>query len=396
MADAPRRKSVAGPMLSAGGAGTFGGLAKNFAVTNTYVRGHERGVEGMLKAVTANEELVFDGNINIVSAIETTKDILCCKYTEDFECLAVGFTDGMVRLFKTNTAECVQTMFDLETQQNTAPATCIQHRPVSKNYPITNCLTCTYANGCVKCWNYNFGQCIYTIREKRQTFGVTYHPRLPKFVTYGDDLKIYLYDEESRTQERILSSEAPGTADGHVSRIFAACFNPRSNHEFITGGWDDVVQFWDLRQPHALRRLSGLHICGEGLDISAKGTEILTCAWQRENPLQLWDYGSGELIVTIEPDIHESLLYCGKYINKDYILVGGTDKNIVRVVDLHSYTTASSINGLPGGIYCVDLGPLKKSKKVKIDVPKTKAAELMGLPRMAFVSGKKVYQIDHV
>lgn len=70
------------------------------------------------------------------------------------------------------------------------------------------------------------------------------------------------------------SSEVPGTADGHVSRIFAACFNPRSNHEFITGGWDDVVQFWDLRQPHAFRRLSGLHICGEGLDISAKGTEV--------------------------------------------------------------------------------------------------------------------------
>lgn len=73
MADAPRRKSVAGPMLSAaGGAGTFGGLAKNFAVTNTYVRGHERGVEGMLKAVTASEDLVLEGNINIVSVMYET------------------------------------------------------------------------------------------------------------------------------------------------------------------------------------------------------------------------------------------------------------------------------------------------------------------------------------
>lgn len=47
---------------------------------------------------------------------------------------------------------------------------------------------------------------MFTIREKRQTFGLAYHPRLPKFVTYGDDCKIYLYDEETRTQERILSS----------------------------------------------------------------------------------------------------------------------------------------------------------------------------------------------
>jgi hypothetical protein len=37
---------------------------------------------------------------------------------------------------------------------------------------------------------------------------LTYHPRYPKFVTYGDDCKIYLYDEESKTQERILSSRS--------------------------------------------------------------------------------------------------------------------------------------------------------------------------------------------
>lgn len=61
------------------------------------------------------------------------------------------------------------------------------------------------ANGCVKCWDHTSAQCIYTIREKRQSLGLTYHPRLPKFVTFGDDNKIYLYDEETKTQERILS-----------------------------------------------------------------------------------------------------------------------------------------------------------------------------------------------
>lgn len=35
-----------------------------------------------------------------------------------------------------------------------------------------------------------------------------------------------------------------------------------------------MVHFWDLRQPHALRHLSGIHICGEGIDINQKGTEV--------------------------------------------------------------------------------------------------------------------------
>ncbi|KAK4875116.1 hypothetical protein RN001_011538 [Aquatica leii] len=325
---------------------------------------------------------------------ETNKTILCVKYTEEFENVAAGFSDGMIRLFKSSDGEIVRTLYDSEIQQSTSPVTSIQHRPVSKNYPIVNCLTCTYSNGCVKSWNYNYGQCIYTIREKRQTYGITYHPRLPKFITYGDDLKVYLYDEETRTQERILSaSEVPGSLDGHASRIFAACFNPRSNHELITGGWDDVVYFWDLRQPHALRHLSQIHICGEGLDISPRGTEILSCSWRRENPLQLYDYATGELIVTMEPDVHESLLYCGKFMTKDFIMVGGSDQNTFRVVDLQTYASVGTITGLSGGVYDVDIGP-KKTKRIQKDAPRSKMQELSSLPRVAFVSGNKLYQVD--
>ncbi|XP_018334966.1 polyadenylation factor subunit 2-like, partial [Agrilus planipennis] len=190
------------------------------------------------------------------------------------------------------------------------------------------------ANGLVKCWNYSFNQCTYTIREKRQTYNITYHPRLPKFITCGDNGKMYYYDEESKVQERILSgSDNNSVLDGHSSRVFAACFNPQSNYELITGGWDDVVLFWDLRQPFALRHLSGLHMGGEGLDIDSAGKTILTCAWQAENALQLWDYGSGNLITTLEPDIFNTKLYCGRFIGKDYLICGGCQSNLLRLVD---------------------------------------------------------------
>lgn len=69
-------------------------------------------------------------------------------------------------------------------------------------------------------------------------------------------------------------SDNPETHDGHMSRIFAACFHPKNNYELLTAGWDDVVQYWDLRQPHAGRHISGVHMCGEGLDINQKGTEV--------------------------------------------------------------------------------------------------------------------------
>ncbi|KAF5269667.1 hypothetical protein FQA39_LY08590 [Lamprigera yunnana] len=364
--NSPKRKSLAGPRITTSSSDQL----PLFQITNSYSRESQKAGDPIRKAMIAMENLQIDGNLSVVSSIATNKEVLCIKYTEEFESIAAGFNDGMIRVFHSTGGEMINTLQDQESLENTAPVTSIEHRPVSKNYPIINCLTCTYANGCIKCWNYNFGQCLYTIREKRQTYGLTYHPRLPKFVTYGNDLKIYLYDEESHTQERILSaSDVPGSIDGHASRIFAACFNPRSNHELITGGWDDVVYFWDFRQPHALRHLSKIHMCGEGLSISQSGNEILTCSWQKENPLQLWDYGSGELIVTMEPDLYESMLYCGKFVSKNFIVVGGSDQHIFKVVNLQTYSMVGSITGLSGGVYSVDIGPPKKLKKGHKDAP---------------------------
>jgi WD40 repeat protein len=35
----------------------------------------------------------------------------------------------------------------------------------------------------------------------------------------------------------------------------------------LTGGWDNTVQFWDLRVGAAVRSFYGPHICGDSLDI---------------------------------------------------------------------------------------------------------------------------------
>ncbi|KAJ8955256.1 hypothetical protein NQ318_000283 [Aromia moschata] len=228
---------------------------------------------------------VTDGKINIITQVTSEKEALCCKYSEDFEYIAAGYTNGEIKIYQSSSGEHVLTLSDDDVVNHIAPVTNIKHRPSSKAYPISNTFTATYANGYVKCWSYVFKQCLYTIKENRQTYGITYHPKFPKLITYGDDQKIYFYDEESKVQERIMMpSEMPNTHDGHMSRIFAACFHPRNHYEFISGGWDSVVQFWDLRQPFAVRHLSGIHMCGEGLDINMKGTEVLTCAYQKNGP----------------------------------------------------------------------------------------------------------------
>ncbi|GBP48137.1 hypothetical protein EVAR_74642_1 [Eumeta japonica] len=132
--------------------------------------------------------------------------------------------------------------------------------------------------------------------------------------------------------------------DGHRSRIYACSFHPKSNHEFISGGWDGAVYCWDDRQPFATGYFCGVHMCGEGLAFNKRGTEMLSCAWQENDSIQLWDYGSRRLIDTIVPDDAPCKLFCGRLIAQtDLMVCGGSDSNIFRVVDMKLKTCALAV-----------------------------------------------------
>ncbi|CAB3224582.1 unnamed protein product [Arctia plantaginis] len=204
-----------------------------------------------------------------------------------------------------------------------------------------------------------------------------------------------MYDEEAQTQERAFySSKQRNVLDGHTSRIFACAFNPKSHHELISGGWDDIVFCWDDRQPFATKYFEGVHMCGEGLDFDKPGREILTCSWQERDCIQIWDYGSCKLINTIVPDKHASKLYCGRLVPQTNLMVcGGSDSNILRVVDVNMKVTECCIRNNPGDIYAFDFGTVRRKPRKGTSSYK-KLSELGSVPRVAFVTGKRLETVD--
>lgn len=70
-------------------------------------------------------------------------DIFCLTYTETYEFLAVGLSDGTVQLHKTRNGEKAKSLRDNEIVQNPGSVTAIKHRPVRKTHPITNTLIAT-------------------------------------------------------------------------------------------------------------------------------------------------------------------------------------------------------------------------------------------------------------
>lgn len=45
--------------------------------------------------------------------------------------------------------------------------------------------------------------------------------------------------------------------DGHKARVFAVHFHPADPFTFLSGGWDDTVQYWDVRKQRSFRQVSG-------------------------------------------------------------------------------------------------------------------------------------------
>ncbi|XP_054257930.1 U5 small nuclear ribonucleoprotein 40 kDa protein-like isoform X2 [Macrosteles quadrilineatus] len=263
--------------------------------------------------------------------IDCEKDVLCCKYSPNKEFFVAGHMDGIIRVYSAYDGNLINKLVRPDITED-LPVTSVQFRLNAHNSQASALLS-TYTDGRVLIWDYENGKVLLDLKENRQVLGSAYHPKLNKFLTVGDNAAIYLYNAETGQREQTYEKGTlSDVVDGHTSRVFTAVFHPQQTSEFVSGGWDSVVHFWDLRTHHSIRFIRGVHMCGEGLDISKSGRE----------------------------------LYCGQWVTSDTIIVGGTDPNLLRVVSLKSLSTIMHYKGNSSGVYCLD-HYIKTSKAGKKD-----------------------------
>ena len=55
---------------------------------------------------------------------------------------------------------------------------------------------------------------------------------------------------------------------GHINRVECIKYDPNNPNLLYTGGWDDLLIVYDLRQKMPVTHLKGPHICGESIDVN--------------------------------------------------------------------------------------------------------------------------------
>ncbi len=67
---------------------------------------------------------------------------------------------------------------------------------------------------------------------------------------------------------------------GHTNRVFSVKFDKDDPNMLCSGGWDNTIKIWDLREGGPVRSIYGAYICGDALDIH--DGYILSGSWRGE------------------------------------------------------------------------------------------------------------------
>jgi COMPASS component SWD3 len=235
-------------------------------------------------------------------------DVFCVRYSPDEQLIAAGCGDGSVRIVRaSNGAEaCALHEPPSGPAAVSLPATCLRWRPTGR------LLLSASASGCVQHWNVPSSPAlVHTTVEmdvggsgrRNQIYALDYSDG--RFATAGKDAAVRVYDDSAPGGPALVSTLAagmvgyPGAASGHTSRVFSLKFSTAEPFLLLSAGWDNTVQFWDLRAGETVASIMGPHICGDALDVSGDGHELLTASWRPNKPLQIWDMRTRELLSTL-------------------------------------------------------------------------------------------------
>jgi WD40 repeat protein len=290
------------------------------------------------------------------------EEVFCVRFSPDDQYLASSCGSGQIRIFNTSTGKQA---FTLHNGEN-VPTTQVRWRPHQAMSKTKNVLVAVDADGRICHWHITSGKCLHEIQEpENQLFCLDYASDGTQFATAGKKREVRVYDEATKRLSQVLEGGDSVNTPGHSNRIFSLKYHPTMRNVVVTGGWDNTVQFWDLRKGHAVRSIFGPHICGDAVDINPDGTTILTGSWRVEKQLQLWDFGSGKLVDSVPWRSGVSLsepcaIYAAQFSKEpgqgSMIVAGGSGANEAKLFDRSTGSTTAfgTILGMSRACYTVD------------------------------------------
>lgn len=306
-------------------------------------------------------DMLICGHAQIISLIRGRSLSTTCAVFPAISQVALGWSDGAVEIRDIKTfEETIRVKTNVYYGETTFLSSFTERND-------ENLLLSSFSTGDSMIWNVETGIKSFHVKEERESYVNGFSCDRTKLAIGGSDAKINIYDVETQTPIQILQKSilTPEVRDGHSERVVALHFHPLESNQIISGGWDNTIQFWDIRESFSKRYIYGPHIRGNSISF-LDSRKFVTASWRKQSPIEIWDYESNKLLEVFKPDNYISHLYCCDYIESDSILLtGGINENMLKVVQMNTSTTLCTFRDLEGGVQFVKVLPKQDPSSVK-------------------------------
>lgn len=282
---------------------------------------------------------------------EVSTEVYSVRWNNDDTLLAAGHGDGTVRIYSAADGRFLRRL-NCRISPEQLPVTSVRWRPGVRE-ELNNVLLCATANGAIMHWLPEEGRELNRIvLPDNQCLCSDFNPDGSTFAVGCKDSFIRVYDEETFKPIFELANSL-GERKGHSSRVFSVKWTDENT--LISGGWDNSILIWDLRNRAAIRTIVGPHICGDALDWN--GHYIASASFAMEEQLQIWDLHTGRKMrgQTLQFGQRPCMAYAVQFSKIDAgftVAAGGTDE--CHFLESDTLTRFHVISPIPKAVYSLD------------------------------------------
>ncbi|OMJ95265.1 hypothetical protein SteCoe_1481 [Stentor coeruleus] len=288
------------------------------------------------------------------STPESEAQVFSVRWSPDDNHIATGCSDGNLKLYSSLSGALIRSM-SCKLSPEPCPVTSVRWRPdkiISKTRNVLLAITC---DGGIFHWHASSGKILHTLKlNENQALCSDFNSEGTSFAIGCKDKTVKVFDEGTK---EIIADLNEGNVHqiGHDNRILSIKW--LDYNYILSGGWDNNLLVWDLRNNQVIRNFYGPRVYGDSLDV--KGDLILAGSYNIEEQLQIWSMSEGKCVFTenLTYEARSCMAYAAQFSRHDNgkaFAVGGVGGAQAYFYDTQSRKPFGVVNDINKGVYSLD------------------------------------------
>ncbi|MCC3414371.1 NACHT domain-containing protein [Microcoleus sp. PH2017_02_FOX_O_A] len=287
--------------------------------------GDTDGVVRLWEASTGREIFTCQGHTNVVESV---------AFSPDGQILASGSYENKIKLWDVKTGECFKVL-----QGHTESVMSVTF------HPDGNILASGSFDRTIRLWDIHTGECCQILQDHTKVvFSVAFHPTGEMLASGSGDKTVRLWN--------IHTGECLKIFDGHAKNVSTVAFNS-AGEILASGSGDATVKLWNIDSGECLKTLEGHFGHVRSIAFSPSGEILASGSYDRT--ARLWDIRTGKCLNTLQG--HNNQIGSIAFHPTGEIIVSGSYDQTVRLWDIDSGECLNTLQGHSNQVRSISFSP---------------------------------------